>query len=146
MNPIQAFIDALTVALQAAFVPHGYTVEQREPAEGELVADANAKQIFITTEGFESPEGVADMGQSTRIRVPVMVACVMQRPSTAVLSAKTLRRRMTILQACQRAVRDFDDPSTLVYLVQEQPTLIEGYYVSITQLDVQHDLDAEEQL
>lgn len=139
---VQGFINALKVELEASLP--GYTVQALEPIEGQLKADTNIKQVFITTEGIESPEGVADMGASTRIRVPVLVSCVMKRPTTETLNAQVLKRRLTILQACQRAVRDYPDPDTLVYLVQEQPNLIEGFYVSITQLDVQYDLQAEE--
>ncbi|MFB9991225.1 hypothetical protein ACFFLM_04410 [Deinococcus oregonensis] len=140
---VQAFITALKVELEASLP--SYSVQAFEPIEGQLKVGTDSKFIFITTEGIESPEGVADMGASTRIRVPVLVSCVMALPDNEVLAAKILRRRLVIIQACQRVVRDFD-PNVLVYLVQEQPSLIEGFYVSIVQLDVQYDLQAEEEL
>jgi hypothetical protein len=145
-NPAQDFIQRLDQELKAKFVPLKYTVEAREPIEGELIATADARQIFITSDGFEFPDPIADQGSSTRLIVPVQVACVMKRPRTVTEFFSVLKRRLTIVQACQRTVKNYGVPSTLVTFVGEQPNLIEGYYVSITQVNVQFDLDAEEEL
>ncbi|MBZ9753178.1 hypothetical protein K7W42_20285 [Deinococcus sp. HMF7604] len=146
MNPVQEFIDLLQTTLEAALP--SYTVEAREPAEGELVATDEVKQIFITTEGFDFAEGIADFGQTTRVVVPVMVGCVMQRPGKVTLAAKVLRRRLTLVQAVQRAVQDFGPvrPDVMAVPLSEQPLLIEGYLVSMTGVELTFDLDAEEGL
>ncbi len=145
-NPAQDFIQQLVLELQAKFVPLNYTVEAREPVEGELIAKTDTRQIFVTTDGFEFPDGFADQGQSTRIITPVQIACVMKRPGKVSEFYSVLKRRLTIVQACQRTVKNYSVPSTLITFVGEQPNLIEGYYVSITQINVQFDLDAEEEL
>lgn len=144
----QQLIDALTTELVRVFGPRQYTVEAREPAEGELLAREDAKQIFITTEGLEPGTDIADMGESTQVILPVMVACVMRRPGNVILAAQVLRRRLTLVQAVQRVMRDFNQAQTGAQLrfIQEQPTLIEGYFVSVTGLELEFDLDAEDTL
>jgi len=144
MNAVQVMIDTLVRVLTAALPT--YTVEAREPVEGELKAGADVKQVFITTEGFELPEGYASGGTSVRVLVPVLVSIVMQRPSTPDLAAKVLRRRITLVQAVQRAAREFalQRPDVNVDLLQEAPTLIEGYYVSVTGLEMMFDMSTEE--
>lgn len=158
MSTVQRFIDLLTAELQRSMP--GYTVEAREPVEGELRADAEVKQIFITTEGIEPGEQVADLGESTQVMIPVLASCVMKRPNertgtgvldvakTVIATAKTLRRRLTMVQAVQRTMRDFAQTGepTFLRFIQEQPTLIEGFYVSITGVEVHFDLAAEEEL
>ncbi|MCP2015619.1 hypothetical protein L1280_002787 [Deinococcus sp. HSC-46F16] len=146
MSTVQRFIDLLTAELQRSMP--GYTVEAREPVEGELRASSTVKQVFITTEGIEPGEEVADFGASTQVMVPVMVACVMQRPGTVPLAAAVLRRRQAMVQAVQRTMRDFAETGepTLLRFIQEQPQLIEGYLVSITGVEVHYDLLAEEEL
>lgn len=146
MNTVQRVINALVAELQSSLP--GYTVEAREPFEGELVADATTKQIFVTREGIEPDEQYADGGASTQVMVPVMVACVMQRPGTPALAAGVLRRSLTIVQAIQRVIRAFAQAGEPVYLrfLREEPQLIEGFYVSITGVEVHFDLAAEEAL
>lgn len=145
MSGVTGFIAALKAELQASLP--SYTVQAREPIEGELVADEYTRQLFITTEGIESPEGVADLSMSTTIRVPVLVSCVMRRAEQETEALKVLKRRLSIVQACQRAVRNYcvegaGAGNTAVYWIQEQPNLIEGFYVSISQLDVEYDLQS----
>jgi len=146
MNTPQRFIDALVAELRASLPT--YTVEAREPAEGELVANSATKQIFVTREGIEPGEDIADLGLSTQVMVPVMVACVMQRPGTPALASAVLRRSLTIVQAIQRTMRDFAQTgeATLLRFIQEQPQLIEGFYVSVSGVEVHFDLLAEEVL
>ena len=148
MNAPQEFIDALSAELTRKFgpgTPSKYTVEVREPVEGELKVAADAKQMFITTEGFDFPEGVADQGELTRITVPVMLSVVMKRPSSVLMSAQTLARRLTVAQALQRVVKSFaySHPEVMVTPLSEQPMLIEGYYVSVTGVELDFDLDCE---
>ena len=140
---VLGFIDALKAELVASLP--SYTIEAREPIEGELKADVSGKQIFITTEGIESPEGIADLSQSTMLRIPVLVSCVMQFPKTEVQARAVLKRRLSMVQACQRAVFTYcvagaGAGNTAVYLEQEQPNLIEEYFVAIVQLSVEYDL------
>lgn len=144
MSAVQDMIDTLVRVLSAAL--SGYTVEAREPLEGELAANTDVKQIFVTTEGFELPDGYADHGESVRMVVPILVACVMQRPGTPDLARKTLRRRITLAQSVQRAVTEFNlsHPYVSVNLLSEAPTLIEGYYVSVTGLEMMVDMGTEE--
>lgn len=144
MSAVQDMIDTLVRVLSAALP--GYTVEAREPLEGELVASTDTRQVFITTEGLELPEGYADGGETVRVLVPVLVACVMQRPGTVELAKKTLRRRLTLAQGVQRAAREFalSHPHIAVNLLEERPELIEGYYVSVTGLEIMFDMDTEE--
>lgn len=146
MNPVQAYIDHLSAELVRSLP--GLTVEAREPTEGELAAGREAKQIFVTTEGIEMGEQIADLGLSTVVRVPVMVACVMPRPSTPLYAAQTLRRRLQVMQAIQRANRTFcqDRTDCLLNIIQESPSLIEGFYVSITGIEIEFDLISEEKL
>ena len=142
---VLGFIDVLKAELVESLT--GYTIEAREPIEGELKADVSGKQIFITTEGIESPEGVADLARSTVIRIPVLVSCVMQFPKTEADARKVLKRRLSMMQACQRAVFTYcvagaGAGNTAVYLEQEQPNLIEEYYVAIVELIVEYDLQS----
>lgn len=148
MNRVQQFIDHLTVELTRS-VP-GVKVEAREPAESELAANANIKQIFITTEGIELPDGsqIADLGLSSVVSVPVMVACVMPRPATEEFAVQTLRRRLQVVQAVQRACRTFCEQQTgcVLNIISEQPNIVEGYFVSVTGIEVEFDLLTEENL
>ncbi|AWN22211.1 hypothetical protein DKM44_02310 [Deinococcus irradiatisoli] len=139
------FIQALKAELQTSFPE--YTVQAREPIEGELKASSSERQLWITTEGFDSGEDVADQGQSTEIRVPVFVSIVIQRPRSENATEVALTRRLNVVQACQRAARDFNNQESdaLVNFIQEQPLIIEGFLVSVTQLDIQYDLGAEEE-
>lgn len=159
MNPVQDFIDLLAAELTATFARHAYTVQAREPVEGELVAEKDSKQIFITTDAIDPAEDIADGGTSTGILIPVLVSCVMQRPKvmndtvldvpkTIALSAKVLRRRLSMVQAVQRARQQFAQTHSEVStrFIQEKPVLIEGFLVSITGVELELNLDAEGEL
>ena len=147
-NTPQQFIDALKTRLQERLGGSGYRIEAREPFEGELAADAQTKQIFITTEGMRVPDALADGGSATQIVMPVATACVMRRPGEEVLSAKVLRRRQTVMQAIQSVVGEFahQRPDVLANIQNEDLLLIEGHHVSIITVDLSYDLDSEEDL
>lgn len=146
MNLPQQLIDALIAEVKRMLPDH--TVEAREPAEGELNANTTVKQVFVTTEGFQPAEEFADQGESTQLILPVMVACVMPRPGSVLYAAQTLRRRLKLTQAVQRVIRDFTHQHTEADLtwIQEQPTLIEGFYVSIQGIELRFSLPSEEAL
>ena len=147
MNLVQQYIDHLAAELRQTFPT--LTVEQREPAEGELAATEDTRQIFLTTEGIELGEQIADQGLSTVVLVPVMASTVMPRPSNPLDAVRTLRRRLKLFQAVQRSIRTFPpavDGAALLNIVQEQPNLIEGYYVSIVGIEITFDLATEEAL
>ncbi|GAA4002684.1 hypothetical protein GCM10022631_11740 [Deinococcus rubellus] len=139
------FIQALKAELQTSFPQ--YTVLAREPIEGELKASNAERQLWITTEGFDSGEDVADQGYSTEIRVPVFVSIVIQRPKTEAATIAALTRRLNVVQACQRAARAFNhqESGALVNFMQEQPLIVEGFLVSVTHLDIEYDLGAEDE-
>lgn len=146
MNLPQLFINALAAEIKAALPDH--TVEAREPAETELAANKDVRQVFLTTEGLELPEGqqIASQGESSVVLLPVLASLVMPRPGSADLALRTLRRRIVFMQAVQRAVRAFAAAHTGIELniLQEQPTLIEGYYVSIIGVELVFDLSLED--
>lgn len=167
----QQLIDALTAELTRVFGPIGYSVEAREPIEGELKANAVSKdaggnviptrQIFITTESISPGPNIADQGMSTASVIPVLIGLVMQRPNvrradgtldipgTITLQAKTLRRRLTLVQAVQRVMREFgmqhSDVEDLSF-IQEQPVLMEGFLVSVVGIELTFYLGSEEAL
>ena len=73
----------------------------------------------------------------------------MPRPSNPLDAVRTLRRRLKLFQAVQRSIRTFPpavDGAALLNIVQEQPNLIEGYYVSIVGIEITFDLATEEAL
>lgn len=138
------FIQALKAELQHSFPT--YTVQAREPVEGELKAASSERQLWITTEGFDSGEDVADQGLSSEIRVPVFISIIIQRPKTEAATQTALTRRLNVVQAAGRAASAFNhqESGALVNFIQEQPMIVEGFLVSVTHLDIQYDLGTED--
>ncbi|MDP9766650.1 hypothetical protein [Deinococcus enclensis] len=134
MNLPQLLIDALVAEIKTVLPDH--KVEAREPAESELAANETVRQVFVTTEGLEPGEEFANQGESTQLLIPVFVSCVMPRPGTVVFAAQTLRRRLKLIQAVQRVIRDFTHAHPMADLtwIQERPSLVETFYVSIQAL------------
>lgn len=146
MNLPQLLIDALVAEIKAVLPDH--KVEAREPTESELAANETVRQVFVTTEGMEPGEAFADLGESTQLLIPVMVSCVMPRPGTVTYATQTLRRRLKLIQAVQRVIRDFTHAHPMADLtwIQEQPSLVETFYVSIQGIELRFNLPAEEAL
>ncbi|EYB68930.1 hypothetical protein DEIPH_ctg013orf0036 [Deinococcus phoenicis] len=145
---LELFITELVAELKRRFEPSGYTVEAREPAEGELAANSTTKQIFVTQEGFDGAEAQdADGGDFINITTAVMVGCVMKRPSTEVLAVGTRQRRRTLVQAVRRVMRDFTARHDVVELafLGEAPQLIDTFYVSLTGVELRFSIPAEEE-
>lgn len=159
-NPVQDFIDVLVGELTQRLPPE-YSVQAREPLEGELDASASARQVFVTVDGIENadPE-YADGGHNTRVRVPVMVGTVMRRPvvqgpqgevrlaETLKLARGTLARRLSVIQAIQKARRSFahSHSTVLTEYIGENPQSIEGFYVSVAGVLLEFNLDSEGEL
>ena len=153
MNTVQTFIDLLKAELEQSFTPHGYTVQAREPVESEVGEGSTGpgeRQVFISTGGFSFPEGIADFGGTVRVEVPVIVSTVMGFPKSEEATAAVLRRRLTVVQALQRAAQSHATahPDQVLNLVvdDEEPQNIEGYYVSVVGLLLTFDLDTQEEL
>lgn len=151
MSVVQDFVAVLKAELERTFTPHGFTVEAREPVESEVGEGENGpgqKEIFISTGGFSFPEGIADMGETTRLTVPVLVSTVMGFPRSEAATAAVLARRLSVVRAIQRAVRDFSlsAPGHLLSVVPDAntPENIEGYYVDLIGILVEFDLPCEE--
>lgn len=153
MNPAQTLIDTICHELERSFAPDGYTVKAIEPTEsaiGQGESGGDEKEIYVTTGGMSFPEGIADMGGTTRVLIPVIVSTVMSWPTTPDLTAAVLRRRLTVVQALQRAATSHatDHPEHVIDIAvdDEEPQNIDGYYVSILGVQLTFDLPTMEAL
>lgn len=152
MNPAQTLIDTIVTELERSFGPDGYAVRATEPAESAIGQgeSGDEKEIYVTTGGMSFPEGIADMGGTTRVLIPVIVSTVMSWPTTPDLTAAVLRRRLTVVQALQRAATSHatDHPEHVIDIAvdDEEPQNIDGYYVSILGIQLTFDLPTMEAL
>lgn len=155
MSVPQRFIDLLKTELEASFgtLDLPYTVQAREPVESEVGEGSGGpgeRQIFISTGNLGFPEGIADQGSGTMLEVPVLVSTVMSFPQSEAATAAVLRRRLTVIQAIQRAVEGFaQEPDTTLEVIaqdDEEPQMIDGYYVSVVGVLLRFYLNSREEL
>ena len=132
------FIDELALQLTAAFP--GYQVNAQEPPETKL----DPRTMWIATDSIEQGVDIADLGETVGISVPVFITTVMSIPTTPAETKTTLARRLSIIQAAQRAARDFIPTNgALVLYVGEGAVIGNDVYVSAVQVNVQYQLEAE---
>ena len=116
-----------------------YTVHAREPDASEL----EPGQIWISNEGIEASEGVADLGRSSRVIVPFFVLSVMSPTTDDVQFRAVLRRRLSILQALTRAAEAFvPQNAALVLLAGETTEIRKDMFLSSVEVRVQYDLES----
>ena len=132
------FIDQLTEQLVLAFPT--YQVSAREPPETNLKPGTQ----WVATDSIEQGVDIADLGESVGIVVPVFITTVMSVPATPLETRATLARRLSVIQAAQRACRSFiPENDALVTYVCESAVIGGDLYVSTVQINIQYSLQAE---
>lgn len=132
------FIQALEKALRDRYGPEGYTVQAREPADSDLAPGT----MWVSNDGFKAEEGMADMGYSTSVTLPVYVSTVLDPPWDVPSAYQSLRRRRQVIGTVQKVIREFSGTLPIIFR-GENLLARKEYEVAYIQLDVQEDLEAD---
>lgn len=127
----QALVAELTLAFPR------YSVAARSPLEQEL----RPLTLWVNFEDIETPTGIADLGHSTGLLVPLFVVLLMDVPDSDAGAQAVNGARLRVISAAVRAIRAFPDTGVLATLAGEATIVDKGLLISSTRINAEYNLE-----